>query len=216
MPVPTGHCRISLVGTQGSSEIFDTSFWTLGGSGSLGQLQDLVNAIADILKTSGAMTETLAIAPSSASYTAVRGYAYQATGTKATFVAEASLGLDGTGSVTHPLTTCCVVSLRTPNVGRSNRGRMYLPAGGAFMSTSSFFNGTGFPNLASEWAAIFGLVNAIELDGGGNPVVSVVSFTGGTSNVVTHVTVDSRPDTQRRRSNRQGTGTVYSADVIAT
>lgn len=202
LPVPAGHCRISLVGTTFSAEIFDTSFWVLGGSESLPELQGMVDAIAAIIKGTGAFDQTLAALVSSGEYTAVRGYAYPNGGTKSTWVAEADLGLAGTGSY-HALQQCVVVSLRSTNVGRSNRGRMYLPGCGMGMAASQpLYTAGDVDALATEWQSIFKAVNSIELSGGANPSVVIVSFTNTDSIVCSSIQIDNKPDIQRRRANR--------------
>lgn len=211
MPIPAGVCRCSLVGTVGGSEIFDTSFWVLGGTASLSDTQALADGIAGILTATNAMQNTLSVAMPDTTYTQVRCYAYTAAGTSATWVTEASVNKTGTGTVPAALQVSIVVSLRTQFVGRSRRGRMYLPANGYGLGTDHQGSSGFIATLAEEWATILGNVNAINLPGGGNPSVCVVSQTLNDTAVVNAVIVDSVPDVQRRRANKLAATTVAEA-----
>lgn len=212
MSIPAGHCRVSFVGHQTSSEIFDTSFWVLGAADSLNSAQALADGVASAWSANhGGLIATI---NANSGYDAVRVYAYPNGGTKSTWVAEASLGaVPGGGTQVMPLQLCLVLTLRTPQVGRSNRGRMYLPGDGLQLSgQNNQIVSTLATGAAQDMVAIFNAVNAMTI-GGGNPVVSVVSFTETRSSPVTTITVDNKPDIQRRRANRQAHSIVGSFDL---
>lgn len=213
MPIPSAVCRCSIQGTVQGSEIFDTSFWTLGGTADQADTQALATGIADVLTATDAMSNTLAAIRAADEYVKVRVYAYPDGGQQAAWIAEAPIELLGTGAESNPLQTCMVVSLRTSLSGRSHRGRMYLPARGQVITPTGQISETDTTGLASEWAAILGQVNGIALPGGGNPSVSVVSQTLTNSTVVTSVIVDSVPDIQRRRSNKLVASTRSQIDL---
>lgn len=213
MGVPAGMVKWSIAGTAPSSEIFNTSFWTLGGGSDLGELQDAVNAVASAIKTN--LTNTLLLIGSDTTYDSVTGYSYTTGGTKADFAAEASLGPAAGTNTGHavPLQVCAVLSLRTDVLGRSARGRMYLPANGASIDATHQLSSSLVDAVNGEWATIFTAVQEIILDNGGNPTVVVVSHTHTSFEPVTHLTMDTRCDIQRRRANKQTANHVADVTV---
>jgi hypothetical protein len=211
MAIPSGVCRVSLVGTLGSDEVFDTSFWTLGGAGSLADAQFIADGVAGLIKGTGAFTNTLSLLAGPGQYSQVRVYAYPTGGPSATWVAEASLELTGTGTTAMPYQTCAVVSLRTAESGRSARGRMYLPATGIGVGSDHQMSSTFVPDLAEEWATLLTAVDNLVAPDGGNPSVVVVSQTRTNTLIVDRVIVDSRLDIQRRRANKQQPSTTSTA-----
>lgn len=214
MPIPSAVVRLSLLGHLQSSEQFDTSFWVLGGGSSREELQDLVDAVADIFTASGAFDQTLSLIPSDCGYDEVRGYSYPEGGPGSTWAASADLGLVGTGTTSDPYQTCVVLSLRTSQIGRSRRGRMYLPAIGVALAQDHQMTPTLTSDLADEWQAIFVAVDAISLETGGNPSVVVVSQTLGDTLIMNRIVVDSKPDIQRRRANKTQASSTESRTVV--
>jgi hypothetical protein len=102
-----------------------------------------------------------------------------------------------------------VASLRTGRVGKSYRGRMYLPT-----FTEAFCNADG--NLTSGDAlsladGVVTLIRAINAIVIGDPVVDVYSRVLSSGEAVTDVKVDQRIRNQRRRTVRTP---VYSASVV--
>lgn len=97
--------------------------------------------------------------------------------------------------------TAAVVSLRTNNIGRSYRGRVYLPAfeqgqltvDGNFNTTSAGTVKTAFETLQSDLGSM----------GSGSMGLSVFSKVLDTGTDVTEFLVDSRLRVQRRRTVRQ-------------
>lgn len=101
----------------------------------------------------------------------------------------------GTGSSTSPQDVL-LVSLRTAKVGRSYRGRMYLPA-----PATSTVSSPGFLDEATAeecGIAMAGLMDQIE--SGFNGVPCVWSPTLETFEQITTIKVDRRIRTQRRRA----------------
>lgn len=119
----------------------------------------------------------------------------------------------GTGAAPHPYQTSAVLSLRTPLAGASGRGRLYWPATGLAIDTTTLRMGSS-QHLALPAAAktyLSGIQAAIDvtLDG-----VSLVVWsrkgTGSTQNV-NSIQAGNIFDTQRRR--RDQLIETYAADV---
>ena len=200
MGIPVGHCRVSLLGHLGSSEQFDTSFWTLGGA-DIADTDDMATAIATAFLANDTHIKNLMDA--SCGFDELRVYAYPGGGPTADHVSTAPMAAAGTNaSINQPYQSAVVCSLRTGFAGRSRRGRMYfpnrsLPAGSTGLLTAATVN-----TVADDLAAFFTAVNGIALTSGGNPSVVVVSQTHSDSQIVETVAVDTRPDIQRRRANK--------------
>jgi hypothetical protein len=91
-----------------------------------------------------------------------------------------------------------VCSLRTASIGRSNRGRIYLPA----FCEGSLNQGVVPPALAATVAIqLAGLLDAIKAEVGSNTPV-IFSKKHSTSTNITQVKVDETVRTQRRRNPR--------------
>lgn len=123
---------------------------------------------------------------------------YQYTGgAKASSQAHAAFtGMAGKKTtVSFPLQVACCVTLLTGKPGRSRKGRLYLPGSGIG------FNGGEFANAdVDAIAAGFNQLFQDLLDRVPSAPVVVASATTGENTPVTQVRVDSKPDTQRRRS----------------
>lgn len=205
MAIPAGVARVSVVGHLRGGEIFDTSFWCLGGvTPSDGQdLADGVKAalLANPLPFLGMMN-------ASGGVDEIRVYSYPSGGPAAATVHSAAVNAVGTSTgATQASQSCLVATLLTGLLGRRNRGRMYLPAVNVQLDGTTGLLTT--PTAAAVSAAMgtfFTDVNNIALGGGGNPVVSVVSQTASNVEQVTQVGVDNRIDIQRRRANQQAHG----------
>lgn len=105
----------------------------------------------------------------------------------------------GSGSLVHPVSTAVAVSLYTNIPGRRYRGRIYWPAAGLSLDSST---GRIAPSntlgLAQDVAA---LLQDIEQAAptGWEPVLGVYSRVLGAGVAVTQLRVGDVPDTQRRR-----------------
>lgn len=107
----------------------------------------------------------------------------------------------GTGTGILPNQIALVVTLRTANNTRRGRGRMYLPATGLTINTTSgLASNTGFGTWLASMGQMLNEYNA-----------KVVSEAAGASYDVSRLTVDNVADTQRgRRDKLVGTATSYT------
>jgi len=213
MTIPDGVARISISGVQGTGEIFETGFWISAFAiENVGEAQTLVDQIAAIYNA-GVRAPVASIAKSDTIYQRIKGYFYPTGGPTATYIAEriVTAATVGTGTGTNPLYTCMVLGLRTGLSGRTNRGRMYLPATGAPLDTAHRFASADAAFVCNNVATFFTNINAITSPA--IPQVIVLSQKLGTFQTVTDVTADSKPDVQRRRENRMTPGTVATAVV---
>lgn len=110
----------------------------------------------------------------------------------------------GTGSGNLPVQTSCVVSLRTGVSGRTGRGRNYLPFNGTALTTGHQFSTTPITNAAIAYQTWLQAINAYSSvpSNVSSIVPCVASHVTGNLSPITQVTVDSDPDTQRRRSDK--------------
>ena len=199
MSIPAGVSRVALVGTAPSGEIFNTGFWINGAAESNDEASTVAGKI--VTEFASHQTNLLKLIRPDAAYTNVRVYSYPAGGPHAEFVGSAPI-VGGAGTSANqalPLQVCVVASLLTQAAGRSGRGRMYLPASAAAMTTTHQLDHTLCTNVASDLAAFFAGVNDEEV---GQP--SVVSQKGaGAIGPIGTVRIDTRFDIQRRRANKQ-------------
>jgi len=140
----------------------------------------------------------------------LRGYFYPVWPGAASLVAEHPINEVGSGaSAVMPNQVALVGTLLTGLSGRRNRGRMYLPMTSFALTGQGQTDLTGCTNHANAIKAFLEAVGG-HYAGGGTYVASSV---GSTANLITQVRVDSRPDIQRRRANREAATTSFSADV---
>ena len=129
MPIPANMARVSLIGTLPSGETFDTSFWMQQTNLTTQALTTEAATNIAALWTPAARAQWYANLGTDASYDRIKVYAYPTGGPNATFLGTAEIATKpGTGNLSDlPLQTCSVASLRTGQIGRSRRGRMYFP-----------------------------------------------------------------------------------------
>lgn len=129
----------------------------------------------------------------------IKTYAYFSHSTSADLQSEALFpsARAGAGTANHPKESSIVVSLRSPQPGRSGRGRFYLPATGIAMNANGVIaSNAAVDDLGDAALALFnGLIDDTLL-----PVIA--SFTKGASYGVTSLVIDNKPDTQRRRTDK--------------
>lgn len=199
-----------LYGTVGATEIFETGFWVVGTTPSSDlDVQTMAGKVAAAWEANS--TQQKSIISNDTAYTEVRGYFYGDTSGKATHTGSAPItGGGGTSAGFNcPLQTCMVMTLRTGYAGRSNRGRMYLPANGINLGTDHLYGSAALQSLVIEFAAF---LSDVITDGSiGAPVV--VSRTESAYQTITAVDADYRPDIQRRRANKQGIGGRFGVPV---
>lgn len=202
MSISGSSVRHVLRGDDSSGEIFATGFWMRPPSGTPAT-QVALNTMNDDVALSflaTAINGFRSIMASTSHYTGVTSYMYNG-GDTALLVAEHEFtpvqGV-GQGGNSLPLQTSMCLSLRTDVPGRSGRGRMYLPAHGSTLTVHQFPT-ADVENVVTAAQAFF---EDIDGDGVAGTVI-VASETLDMGNAVNAVEVDSRPDIQRRRANRQ-------------
>lgn len=110
----------------------------------------------------------------------------------------------GAGAIVQPDQVAMVLTLRTDLAGRRSRGRMYLPANKAAIDASGNVDLANIQLIVDAASTSFGLLKVAP-----SQQLVVVSRVGGTKTPVTSLSMDTRPDIQRRRANKQaiaGTG----------
>jgi len=121
----------------------------------------------------------------------------------------------GTGSVVHPYQTALVLSLLTPGIGPSSRGRLYTPATGVTLGTADFRVPTVTrDNALAGWKAfLLNVETAINTTIGPNANLTVWSRKTAGFHDVNQLRMGNVVDTQRRRRDTliegYGTGTGY-------
>jgi hypothetical protein len=139
--------------------------------------------------------------PSSVTLDLVKVFSYPSGGTTAAFVGQSTGAVKiGTSATIPSLNQASLVTtLRTSSAGRRHRGRMYWPLGsGTNIGTNGQVTLSTCTGLATRLAKHFSDGNAAS--GWGEAVV--VSQVATEAVPVTQITVDTRPDVQRRRANR--------------
>lgn len=208
MPIPTQSARVALIGSRTDGEIFETGFWLNGVIADNAEANAAAAVIAAAFTTAGVDDAVAPLIDNTTHYDEVRVYGYPTGGPSSPAIGSAALAVTGTGSSSGlPLQTCAVLTLRTGFAGRSFRGRMYLPALGTTLATGHLLNTGQVTACCNAFADLFTLLNTTA------GIVSVVSQTLGVKTPVTEVTVDNRPDIQRRRANQQPSVTVATATV---
>lgn len=198
---PAGMWKAVFAGILPNGEIFQTGFWFVANPPSD---QAQADAVAVAVRTAfqGVPLEVMSsLIPPTAGFREIRVYHYENPTGGADAQAVAALVANGTGSPTnaHPLQVCLVTTLLTGVPGRRNRGRMYWPMlteqlpnhqlTQARIDVISAAMATFFTNFNNQPALIAAIV------------MSQVG--AGSYNEITAVSVDSEPDIQRRRANRQ-------------
>lgn len=212
MTIPSNVARAVLVGTAPGGEIFETGFWMKVNSAlTLSNVNDLATDLAAKFGSTARLPLAKLIY-SDTTYRSVKVYGYPSGGPTATYVGEDSInGGGGSGPGTMPLYVCMVASLRTGVSGRSYRGRMYLPANGAQLAVSHRWEGTLAADACNGLAAFFQAINGSDTPAGAQVVT--LSQKLGTWLEVNEVSVDAKPDVQRRRENKMDAGTIAVAVV---
>jgi hypothetical protein len=189
--------KVVVNGYLRGGEVWSSGFAISGEAGNLATLQDIADAAADYLGTgtggSGALLDCM---DPNSGYTDVTCYSYAPAATSSDKQATSILSAAGTGDGSCSNQTALVATLRTADASRRGRGRMYWPGTGLQLGNTG--NVTG-PSLQSFADGIAGLLQAAGDDGA--PIV--ISRVGLTANDITTVSVDSRPDVQRGRADKQ-------------
>ena len=210
MPIPAEVVKVVLADHAGAAEIFETGFWYTGDVPVTES--DANNLAAEVASQLEGPTLTVlkSLIASDTGYDEVRVYSYVTGGSRADYIGTAPItGGGGTGGDASPLQQCMCVTLETGFAGRTARGRMFLPANGTTLDAGHIFDTVTTTAVVGAIADFFSGLNGI---GTGNHV-AVVSPTASVARSVVAVSTDQRPDIQRRRANREGTGTRERATV---
>lgn len=121
--------------------------------------------------------------------------------------------VSGTGTAPKPAYTAACVSMLTDAYGRSYRGRMYMPATSATVTTATlqYTIAQGHADAVANWLVLWlaGFDSALPATPG------VVSSTRDIITPITAVALDSIPDTQRGRQSTEVATARYTAVVTA-
>lgn len=134
-------------------------------------------------------------------------------------VAEAARGtaVVGTSSVVHPLQTSIVLSLRTTDSTARGKGRLYWPAlGMAIDTTTARFSAVGVDNFITGMNTYLAAIRAEIRSIGGMSSASLAVWSRTTPKVAPVVTLKAGnvPDVQRRRRDKV-VESYLTADVAA-
>lgn len=111
-----------------------------------------------------------------------------------------SIPFSGTGTSYHPFQTSCVFSLRTPGPGGSGRGRVYWPATGASLDSSTLrISSTITTNALTGFRTLMEAIEGYITAQVGEAILAVWSRKLETTFGVTSIQVGDVADTQRRR-----------------
>lgn len=211
MANPAESTRVVLIGHLGTGEVFDTSFALIGSA----PINDAAaTALADIIQaaitTSTFDTAIAGCLSTDSGLDKVRVYGYPTGGTVATAVGEKALAtpVAGTSSFSGILQQSLVVTLLTAQSSRRSRGRMYLPAQGLGLAGHQW-SVSQVTTVVNGLKSLFDNLNA----NGAIGDVSVISNVGTTSNLVTALRADTKPDIQRRRANKLAAVGSFAADL---
>lgn len=203
MGIPASAAHVIVRGHLGGGEQFAYGFWfqTIGG---------MTQAILDNLRVTFSQAYTSALQPTQLACLApdcgldsITAYGYTGGATAAFTSAETRNQVGTTASKVLPLQTSCVASLRTGRPGRSFRGRAYLPVLTKTLAQYQFQN-ADVDVIANGVANMLSTVNDATGTGGFNRAIPVVmSSKQGLLTPITSVTVDSKPDVQRRRARSE-------------
>lgn len=142
----------------------------------------------------------------------VRTYLYAAGATAAKLVAEAALpATPGTSNTPGTARDSLVVSLHAASPGPHNRGRIYVPTTGPQLGQDHQFalaTATNFGNNTRDLLEALGSRNVGDIA----PLPIIASSQPGYT-YVTSLRVDTKPDTQRRRSDKIGADGTYVVPV---
>jgi len=192
-------------GTTQGGEVFAHSLWfDFGSQPSQADLDNFCATSRLTFNSQVGITAVKSALPNTTAYTNLTLYSY-AGGPNADLVSQNGVALACTGTASNALPDqlCMVMSILTGIPGRSFRGRSYLPACAAASLATTGQAGSGTcDTFANAWA---GYINGMQAGGGGTPAVTLVVASAARSLMTPAilVSVDSRLDTQRRRSAKQ-------------
>lgn len=201
MAIPAGTARLSFHGTlQGGQEIWQTSLWVVADAVSQAAADALAADGSAAWASAGMTTDLLT---NQDTYTGCTAYVYTSGGGAADRVGTAPASTAGTGTTYNPLQVSYVVTLESSRAGRHGKGRMYLPNRKVQIDSTGLISGTNTTLLVTDAQQLIQALNARTP----STICVVVSQTLGDFADIVAVSGDQRLDIQRRRANRQSTGT---------
>lgn len=197
--------RVSIRGALPGGEVWSVNpCWEVNGQvGDIvtaGQAQTLATAIANVAYPT-ALTQAMSAGTTVSS---IRVEGRRLDGALEVQAEAALLGLtNGTGAQAHPYQTAIVLSLRTPGVGASSRGRMYWPATAQSLDATTLRLTTSNANslLTGFKTFLSGVETAIHVT---LPEANLTVWSRSTQNFhnVNGLQLGNILDTQRRRRDR--------------
>jgi len=186
-----------------------TQTWSIGfsvandGTATSAELLTYITAVDPLLITffhGVAITNTMW--DTATSYTSLKAYSYPAVGESTTQASIFSAGVTGTSGNGMPRQCAAVVSLRSGLGGRANRGRFFLPATStSAVSTQGQMTLGKCQAVAALAKTLFDATNALSI-GSSAAILTIASRDSGAHTLVTGLSVDSKIDTQRRRTDK--------------
>lgn len=204
MPIPADTTLMTFGGYLPGGEVWQCGIW---GSGHTPDDNGSANGLAEIYYDeltatdgSGGIYEWLQLfAPNTVAIRQTRVYCYPTGGPRATFIGQyTGAPVLGTNAQELPNQVSAVLTLHSDFAGRQNRGRIYLPCLKGSLDAAGNLNNGNLATTADAWKSFFDDWNAADV-----PTLSVVSRTGSHVHPITSLSIDSRPDIQRRRANKQ-------------
>jgi len=200
--------KVTLFGNMGG-DIWNTGYW-VDVDASLtppaqADLDTWTTNVRTAWSTNFWTTTIRAMADPAVNYLGVRAHYYPAGSSVSTRTSESLVPSPtlGTGTQIHPYEVATVVTLRTVNASRRGRGRMYLPLSGVPMATGGLYSSGSIGAVADAAKASIDASNALATVGSITSTRAVVaSQADGLVLPVTRITMDTKPDSQRRRQNK--------------
>lgn len=197
--------RVSIKGSMPAGEVWSTNpCWEINGSsGATVSASDCVT----IAQALALVTVPTAMLQSWGNGTNLDGYRVEARqitgGLEALGEASRVTPAGGTGTNTHPHATAIVLSLRTPGVGASARGRLYFPATGQSLQNTDYriANAGQATLLAAMKTYLSAMEAAIKVT---LPEANLTVWSRTTSNFhnVNNIQLGNVLDSQRRRRDK--------------
>nr|CRY96010.1 hypothetical protein [uncultured prokaryote] len=143
---------------------------------------------------------------------ALTAYHYPAGSDSATDMGQHTYGtpVAGGGAGNAPTLVACCVSLLTALPGRHGRGRSYVPGDGATF-TNHQFSAALVTGVANGMRDLIDHINGSSI--AGESATVVVGAAIATPPPILRVRVDSLPDVQHRRANKEVATTVHTSTV---
>lgn len=191
---------------QGITE--STQTWSMGfsvhndGTATSSELFTWLSAVDGLAKTMFGTTGVVNQWDTATKYTSVAAYSYPAVGGAAAVAGVTSSGVVGTSSSRSvPPQIAVVISERSGIAGRKGRGRMYYPMCNPTLAPNGQLASSFCTTLANAVKVFFDGVNALSI-GSAASIVCIGSRDTGAGAPVTGIIVDTKLDTQRRRTDK--------------